>query len=216
MARQKTIQILLDQVHLQETGGPEVKDPQHLLLITLVWPRARIEEAVAVKPITLDEKTADLRKGAWTDRIIFKELVEGPFGIHVGVSKKISGKEVPEFLKFLGAQLFGIAGKEAEDLANVPVAGAVARIPFRYLSKSLSSTKKVEPKLIAEGTLDLNAEKLKPAKPSPIHIPLVATETLYRSPRRDSIKGRNLASGRKVLVKKGEENGFVDLTIVIA
>ena len=61
MARQKTIEILLDRVQLQETGGSAIRDAQHLLLVTLVWPRARIEECVTVKPITLDKKTADVR-----------------------------------------------------------------------------------------------------------------------------------------------------------
>jgi len=216
MARQKIVEILLDRVQLREIGGAERQESQHLLLVTLVWPRARIEEAAAVKPITLTKKTADVRKASWTERIIFKQLVEGPFGIHVAVTKRVSGKQAPEFLKFLAAQIFGIAGKEIEDLAVQPVAGALARIPFRYLSKSIPAGKKAAPKIIAEGSLDLNTEKLKKRKRSPIHVPIEVAETIYRPPQRDSTKGRKPSSRRRVLVKKGEENGSVDLTAVIA
>ena len=217
MARRKIIQILLDRVQLQQIGSPERRESQHLLLVTLVWPRARIAECVTVKPITLEKKTADIRKATWTERILFKQLVEGPFGIHVGVSKRVSGKEIPAFLRFLGAQIFGIAGEEIEDLTPLPAAGALARIPFRYLSKSLSSTAKAAPKLIAEGTLDLNAKKWKAAtKPLSLHVPLVATETIYRPPQRDSTKGRKPAPGRRALLKQGDANGFVDMKLVVS
>lgn len=84
MARRKILEILLDRVQIEETGGRASRDAQHLLLVTLVWPRARVEECVAVKPISLDQKAADLRKSMWIERILFKELVQGPFGMHVG------------------------------------------------------------------------------------------------------------------------------------
>ncbi len=86
MGRQSVLEILLDRVQIEETTSRARGDTQHLLLVTLVWPRARVSKSVAVKPVLLNQKTADLRKSTWTERILFKELVEGPFGMHVGVT----------------------------------------------------------------------------------------------------------------------------------
>ena len=215
MGRQGVLEILLDRVQLEETAGRPGRIAQHLLLVTLVWPRARVSECVAVKPVLLEQKNADLRKSTWTERILFKELVEGPFGLRVGITKRTSGKEISPFLRYVGSRLCSVAGKEIEDLILTPVLGPLARIPFRYGTKYLSlKPQKKEPPLIAEAGIDLSVDQLKEkkGKASPIHIPLVAPVAIYRPIQRKPKKGGKAAATRRILLKEGDKNGSVDMT----
>ena len=205
----RAFEVLLDRVEVKETG--ERKAGQHMVMASLVWPRPRIAERVAVKTVDLDKGVVDLKKAKWTDRIVFKELIDGPFGLELGVTERVTDSEFAEFLRFMASSVLKVAGGEAEDMMTNAVLGGVVKVPFQFLAKMISDSGKDGPKVIAAGSLDLHSEETwKKNESKQFKVPLTAPETIYKVTRRR--REGTLQTRRRKLIEAGTDNGVIVFT----
>jgi len=154
----RTLEMMLDKVTVKETGARRKKG-QHMVIATLVWPRPLIAERVSAKTLEFEGNVVDLKKSDWITRIVFKERVDGPFGVELGVTERMSDSEIADFFKFLGSSLMKLMGNEAEDMMVSSLAGGLVKIPFQFLSKFISDIGDKGPKIIAGGSICLHAEE---------------------------------------------------------
>ena len=208
----RTLEMLLNKVEVKETGARR-KSGQHKVIATLVWPRPRIAERVAAKTLEFEENVLDLKKSDWITRIVFKELIDGPFGIELGVTERMSDSEVADFFKFLGSSLMKLMGNEAEDMMTSSLAGGLVKIPFQFLSKFISDIGDKGPKIIASGSVCLHAEetwKKKNAETKTFKVPLTAPEKIYKITR--TRRHGQMQSRRRTLLEAGADNGVIEFT----
>jgi len=208
--KRQIFELTLDKLSLDVTGAKGNKGSTHLITFRLIWPRPAIAERIAVKAVDLTGKSVSLVTKPWVERILFKEKVEGPFGIELTVSEPASDRQVADFMSFLGAAMFKIATSEAADLLATPLAGALTGIPLRYLAKQALSSSKNRVRTVAIGAADLCAENLaKHGKRSPVKLRLRVEEPVTRVTRRR--KHGKSSVKRAVLLKAGQPNGEVVL-----
>jgi len=208
----RTLEMMLDRVEVKETGARR-KDGQHMVIATLVWPRPLIAERVSAKMLGFEGNVVDLKKSDWITRIVFKERVDGPFGIELGVTERMSDSEIADFFKFLGSSLMKLMGNEAEDMMVSSLAGGLVKIPFQFLSKFITDLGDKGPKIIAGGSICLHAEetwKKKNTETKTFKVPLTAPETIYKVTRTRR-QGR-LQTRKRKLLDAGSENGVLEFT----
>lgn len=211
MYKRRIFELLLERVQIDVVGGRKTRGSKHVLSASLTWPRPAIAERFAVKTLDFENNTADLSKSDWTARILFKETVQGPFGLEVSVTEPLSTGQAGEFLKFMGLSILKLARAGAGDLAASPIGSGLIKLPFEYLGKIASSSDKKPPRLIGAGKVDLSADdKWKAGKLVRIEIPLTAPETIYKTVR--SRKHGELSARRRTLLKAGQPNGTAVLS----
>ena len=205
----RVFEVLLDRVEVKETGGQ--KAGRHMVMASLVWPRPRIAERVAVKTVDIEKGVVDLKKARWTDRIVFKELIDGPFGLEFGVTERVTESQFREFLRFMSSSVLKVAGGEAEDMMSNALLGGVVKVPFQFLAKMISDSGKDGPKVIASGSLDLHSEETwKKNESKQFKVPLTAPETIYKVTRRR--REGTFQTRRRKLIEAGADNGVIVFT----
>lgn len=205
----RAFEVLLDRVEVKETGGR--KDGRHMVMVSLVWPRPRIAERVSVKTIDIEKGSVDLRKAKWMDRVVFKELINGPFGMKIGVTERVTESQFAEFLRYMASSVLKVAGGEAEDMIVNAVLGGIVEVPFEFLAKMLSKSGKDGPKVIASGSLDLHSEETwKKNESKQFKVPLTAPETIYKVTR--SRREGTFQTRRRKLMEAGTDNGIIVFT----
>lgn len=205
----RAFEVLLDRVEVKETGGR--KDGRHMVMVSLVWPRPRIAERVSVKTIDIEKGSVDLRKAKWMDRVVFKELINGPFGMKIGVTERVTESQFAEFLRYMASSVLKVAGGEAEDMIVNAVLGGIVEVPFEFLAKMLSKSVKDGPKVIASGSLDLHSEETwKKNESKQFKVPLTAPETIYKVTR--SRREGTFQTRRRKLMEAGTDNGIIVFT----
>ena len=206
----RTLELMLDKVTVKETGARRKKG-QHMVIATLVWPRPLIAERVSAKTLAFEGNVVDLKKSDWITRIVFKERVDGPFGVELGVTERMSDSEIADFFKFLGSSLMKLMGNEAEDMMTSSLTGGLIKIPFQFLSKFISDIGDKGPKIIAGGSICLHAEetwKKKNTETKTFKVPLTAPETIYKVTR--TRRHGQMQSRRRTILKAGDDNGIIE------
>lgn len=207
--QRRTLELTLSKVDLRVTGEPAGVSSEHLLVARLLWPRPAIVEKVAFKSIELADGALDLGEADWTDRILFKEQVLGPFGVEIGVTTRVRDARVSEFVRTFVSSLFSIAGSEADDLAT-GLPGGLVSLPFKGLARDASGSGSDDPRLIAAGARTLVAEELGSGTgEEPVAIDLVAPEPVWRIKR--GRKQGQPSARRETLLKADQPNGAVGL-----
>ncbi|MFC1497817.1 hypothetical protein ACFLS1_04985 [Verrucomicrobiota bacterium] len=212
----RILEMLLDRLEVKEAGGGKTHG-QHVIMTSLVWPRPRIAERISLKTVDLKGKAVELRKAAWTDRIVFKEVIEGPFGIEFGVTERMAESQFTEFVRFLASSMMKLAGSEAEDVVTNAVLGGLVKVPFQFLSKMIAGFGEEGPKIIASGSLDLHSEKTwnlssqkRSAAAKTFKVPLTVPEAIYKITRRS--KAGRFRTRRRKLIEAGADNGVIIFT----
>jgi len=173
MAKKAQVEILLAGA---EIGGiklqPHLVKTTRLVTVDLVCPRTGVAHKTAAKEVKFQKAKADVRGQSWTERVMYREDVEGHFGFAVQLSEVLDDEW---FEKFLRATL-KIALKEfrnvmqqytvgIHDIASAPI-DALAQLEGTYPG----------PKTAAQGVLDVTEEMLPEAGKSvivevPLHRP---------------------------------------------
>ena len=206
----RVLEVLLERVEVRETGARKGSG-RHVVLGSLIWPRPRIVERTAAKTVELEDNVADLKKATWADRVVWKEVVEGPFALEFAVTERVTDSQLADLLRSLGSSVLKLAGEEAEDMIASSLAGGVVKVPFRFLSKVIADSGKKGPKVIATGSLDLHSEETwGKSETKKFKMPLTAPDAVYRVTRTRR-EGRLKTRRRKVL-NAGAENGVVVFT----
>lgn len=224
----RRLELMLDRVEVKETGARRKKG-RHMVIVTLVWPRPRIAERVSAKTLEFKDNVVDLKKSDWISRIVFKESIDGRFGIELGVTERMSDSEVADFFRFLGSSFMKLMGNGAEDMMASCLGGGLAKIPFQYLSKFISDLGDKGPKIIASGSIVVHSEETwnssssrlsrgqnsaaarkKNTETKSFKVPLTAPETIYKVTR--TRRHGEMQTRRRTIMKAGEDNGVIEFT----
>lgn len=181
------------------------KPSKRVITVTLVWPRPLVASRVAVQTQTFSREGLEVAGQDWSERILFKETVEGPFGVIVQVSESLTAQQLAKVAGALGEGVLKAAGTEAARIAVGPGLTALARLPFTYLAGESSALGKTA-KVVAAGRVTLM-----PGEPGVVEIPLVVPEDVVQV-RRSKRAGR-MQTRRETLHKQGEAAGLVRLDV---
>ena len=156
-----------------EIGGiklqPHLVKTTRLVTVDMICPRSAIAKKTAAKEVKFQKAKADLKGQGWTERVMFREDVDGHFGFAVQLSEVLDDEW---FEKFLRATV-KIALKEFRDLAKTYTVGIsdIASAPIDALAQ-LEGTYP-GPKTVAQGVLDVTEEMLpEPGKTVTVEVPL--------------------------------------------
>lgn len=186
----KTLELRIQSLRLDPPfAGPARME--RLRIATLIWLRPLIAERISSKPVKSVKGTLDLSGAAWSERILFKENVEGSFGLVLRVTEPLSETKIARFLAPWGAGLLRLAGTETGKLAGDPWSAALARIPLQLLAGELGNAAK-EPTIVAAGRVTL-----RPGQSEILRVPLVSPRDRYRTETR-RIAGRR--SSRRIRI----------------
>ena len=209
MVKRMVCELSLERVEVGVSGAN--KTGMHMLLASLVWPRAAIAERVAIKKLRMDGDAADLSKAGWTGRILFKEIVQGPFGIEIGLTGPLADPQIERLLSFVGSTLLKLAAAGAGDAASTDLGGGLMKIPFQLLAGKTTQPKPEDAPLIASGRVDLPAaEEWQAGKTVRVEVPLTAPRTIHKTTRQR--RHGEVSARRRTLLKAGESNGRAILT----
>ena len=162
-----------------EIGGiklqPHLVKTTRLLTVDLVCPRASIAKKTAAKEVKFQRAKADLKGQGWTERVLFREDVEGHFGFAVQLSEVLDDEWFEKFLR----TTFKIALKEFRGLMQKYTVGIddIASAPLDALAQMEGTYP--GPKTVAQGVLDVTEDMLPEAGKSvtvevPLHRPKFA------------------------------------------
>lgn len=197
--------VSLDELHVEETGfmsGPYVFE------FDLVLPRPSVSDAS--RPILVDDLPDEPRD--WSDRpfrerVLFKEIVEGPLSLGLTVYPA----EDP-FLEQLSGVIQSLGTELASQYLNFRVSTLRSMVGLAQEEGIANPEKKLE-KSIATGTAHLEPES---EEEQTLEVPLEATSRLKNpTPATDSDVPERLRDDvhDEILKEPGESNGYVELTV---
>ena len=162
-----------------EIGGiklqPHLVKTTRLVTVDMICPRASIAKKTAAKEVKFQKAKADLKGQGWTERVMFREDVDGHFGFAVQLSEVLDDEWFEKFLRATAK----IALKEFRDLAKTYTVGIsdIASAPIDALAQMEGTYP--GPRTVAQGVLDVTDEMLPEAGKSvtvevPLHRPKFA------------------------------------------
>ena len=171
MKNQKVaVEVLLAGV---EIGGiklqPHLVKTTRLVTVDMVCPRSAVARKTAAKEVKFRKAKADLKGQGWTERVMFREDVDGHFGFAVQLSEMLDDEWLEKFLRATAK----IALKEFRDMAQKYTVGIddIASAPIDALSQ-LEGTYP-GPKTVAQGVLDVTEDMLpEMGKMTTVEVPL--------------------------------------------
>ncbi len=200
------IEISLVGCTLQKTLNGRKKESAHLVQSSLLWPRAGIAVRKGNSKVDMFAGECDLSEESWSRRIVFKENVESTFGIRVDITEAIGSEALEEFLRFMAGTVMGIGADLFEDATP---GGVIVAAPVNYLAKKVR--KMPEADLIATGILDVASDQIPAEGEKRYTISLTAPKDVIKRSRRTV--NRKIKVTRKMLMKRGEPNGELTLSI---
>ena len=143
-----------------EIGGiklqPHLVKTTRLLTVDMVCPRASIAKKTAAKEVKFQRAKTDLKGQGWTERVMFREDVDGHFGLAVQLSEVLDDEWFEKFLR----TTFKIALKEFRDLAKTYTVGIsdIASAPLDALAQMEGTYP--GPRTAAQGVLDVTEDMM--------------------------------------------------------
>ena len=130
---------------------PHLVKTTRLVTVDLICPRSSIAKKTAAKEVKFQKAKADLKGQGWTERIMFREDVEGHFGLAVQLSEVLDDEWFEKFLRATAK----IALKEFRDVVQQYTVGIsdIASAPIDALAQ-LEGTYP-GPRTVAQGVLDV-------------------------------------------------------------
>ena len=181
----------------------------------LVYPRLTLAQKTSSKTLTLDGATVVKPAfKSWTDRILFKEPVQGTFGIEFSLSDKLSEKELENAVSSTGATLLRLLGDAFADSIGVKGLNGFMELPLDGLAKVLSG-KTYSAKTAAQGVIDIEGSdysSLKSGEEKTLTFPIVSTRDIVDEKHR-STKSQSDRVVRKTTLKADATLGTVTLKI---
>lgn len=206
MYRRRVFELTLGGIALQVTGAGRSKKSQHGVTADLLWPRPAIAARTAVSTVTLHEGATDMSGSSWCDRILFKETVQGPFGIELCVTERMSSQALRLFVADFSATVLKTMASGVQGMAAGAAAGALLKLPFLHLGRLAAEAGKAPARVIAGGSLDLSADdEWAAGEMRRLEIPLVAPCAIYRTVR--TRRAGRPATKRTTVLKAGQPNG---------
>lgn len=204
-----SLELTLETIALRETGSSTGADTRHLLTATLLWPRLGVARKLSSQPCRLQGGSARFEAQDWCDTILFKETVEGRFGLAVSVSEALSDERLDAFLRFFGQNAFALASDLVDDWAG-PV-GKFAAAPLDFAARQLAKSSET-PAAIAAGVLPLDvADWTDRGRAFALTLPLKAPHDITQVRRRPAAARKGSRAVRTVRLPKDAPNGEIRL-----
>ncbi len=204
------LELLLRDIRL--TARPQGKArSRHVLTATLLWPRPLIAQRQAVRDVTLVDGHADLAQQPWTERVLFKENVEGRFGILLSLSDALTDAALERVLRAVASEAIKAQGALlAGELAGGVLPVALWTAPLSVLARDVARPS--DPAAFARGAIDAASEQAIPptGETSGLWtVPLVAARDVTRTSRQR--RAGKLRTIRRVVHTAGEPLGEATL-----
>jgi hypothetical protein len=210
--RRRVAEVQIRSIELRSDAGG-CRDKQHLLVAGLVWPRPAIAERTAVQRISFgSQREEDFSGKSWVERILFKETIQGPFALRIGLTRAIPSDRLREMLKWLNETALDLAGTVAGRLAGGGPGGDFAEAPFDGLSRFFKSGEFADTEWLGRGTVDAcGDENWQEGQTRDFEIPLVVPRDIYSV---DSTRSHGEAGmKRRLEIEQGKQNGFARVSI---
>ncbi len=204
--RRNTLELTLEGVTGDGPWGRSRGGSERLVTASLIWPRPLVAQRVSAHPLRFGQEGLEMAGRDWSEKVLFKEAVEGPFGLVVQISQTMTAQQLTRLAAALGDIALRAVGSEAGRLVDGSGLTSLARFPFTYLASQLSGVGKT-PQVVAAGRMTLL-----PGERGAIDLPLVVPEDVVRV-RRVRQAGR-VQSRREVLHTSGDFAGVVHLRAV--
>ena len=209
----KDLDILIESIELL----PEVfaGKSSRVVDFRLVYPRLAIAQKTSSKVIELNG--AAIVKptfSTWTERILFKESVQGTFGLEIDISEPMTAKELENAASSAASALVKLFGGLAADAIGLKSLNPFAELPASGIAKFLSGSS-YSAKTDATGAIDIPGETyahLKPGDDALVTLPVAAARDIVKETHR-STKSRTDAVARRKIARQGDAVGSITLRL---
>lgn len=181
----------------------------------LVYPRPTLAQKTSSKTLELDG--AQVLKpdfATWTGGILFKEPVQGTFGMEFSLSDRVSDKDLEGAASAAGASLLRLLGDALADAAGIKALNSFIDFPVAGLAKAVTG-KAATVKTAAWGAIDVEAAAyatLKPGEAMTLTIPILAAHDVVEE-RRRATKTQGDRVSRKVVARADSSVGAVNVRL---
>ena len=180
----------------------------HLLGIDLVCPRPTVARKSSERVLALEDGVFAPPSPAWTESVVFKETINGRFGISVTVSEALTDAAMETFFRTGATALVKFLAGFAGAAVTIPHLDDIAEIPFSAVTKALG--KDHSPATVVKGCVDFPADASFPSRVI-VDVPLVAANDVFVSVRRTTKSGD--ATTRRMILAKGKPAGVCRLAL---
>jgi hypothetical protein len=206
MYRRNTMEMRLQAIQGKGPWAQGGKISNRLVTVTLVWPRPLMASRVVAQTHSFTRDGLDVSGKDWSERILFKETVEGPCGVIVQVSESMTAQQLTRAAAAVGEAVLRAAGSAAASIAVGPGMTALARFPFSFLAGEISGLGKTA-KVVAAGRITLVPGE----HASVMEVPLQVPEDVVQLRR--STRGGRVQTRRETLHKAGDAAGTALLEV---
>lgn len=192
--RRKTATIFLDEITVLENGRQGNADAENIVMVGLIWPRPMIDLRTAAKSVRIEDgERIQFSNQPFHEKILFKEIVGGPFGITFEVTERKSPGMIAQFLSSIATDIVNAAfpvppsSETFRRIVHAGVSGVGRQVqspPRETILRIAFGHALIDPLTAASGRLE---------------IPLVAPDTI-------GVSGAG-RSRRAALLTKGQPNG---------
>lgn len=205
MATRKTVEGVIRALKIQKNpGGAPSGACSHVLTAEVIWPRPAIQTKVYASAATFNNGEMDC--GNWLKSVVFKETVEGSFGVRFGVSEPATSSEIRKFFgNILKAGVSLVTGFAADAAGNEDLSEFITS----PVSQAASMTASSQIRTIAQCEAALSLQEIIDAGDGGllVRLPLVCPSDFVR---RVSSAGQKVHRTKK-MISKGEANGYAEV-----
>jgi hypothetical protein len=172
-----------------------------VLLAELILPRPSIAKKSALKDCRVTKGKRSFVREPFYEKGLFKEKVDGPFGVRVSLSRPLKHPELNQFLR----QLLGTGLESSADLLSAPSLSplTIFNDVVEEAAEQIADRLTASETFIAIGGIDLDSETL---SAGPVHIPLKLQESIRRS---EGPVGPKARETRKTTAKRYKKGSIV-------
>lgn len=209
----KDLEISIEAIELDKTVFKGRS--KRIMDFKIIYPRLTLAQKTTSKTLTLDGgKVVKPGFVRWVDSILFKENVQGTFGLECSVSSPASGKELEGAAASAGGSLLRLFGDLIASATGLKTAGSFTELPIDALAKVVTSSA-YSSKAVAQGAIDITGEDyeaLKTGQATVKELPLLAVRDIVEEKHR-STKSQADKVTRKTVIKAETQIGRVKLKI---
>ena len=206
MYQRDTVEMHLRAIEGEGPWARGSKRSERLVTVSLIWPRPLVASRVAVQTHTFTHAGLNTAALGWSETVLFKENVEGPFGVVVQVSQSMTAQQIARVAGALGDAVLRAAGSEMARVAVGPGLTALARFPFTFLAGGISNLGKTAT-VEAAG----RASFVPGQQDGEVEVPLLVPEDVVRVRR--SSRGGRTQTRRQTLHKANDPAGVAKLEL---
>ena len=181
----------------------------------ILYPRLTVAQKTFSKTLTVeDARMVKPAFDSWTDRILFKEPVQGAFGIEFSISEAVSEKDLENAAATATASLLRLLGDAASDALGLKAASGFVELPANALAKAITGST-YSAKTAAQGSLDIlesDYAALKAGEERTLSFKMLAARDIVEE-RHRATKTQSDRVTRRTLVKADAPVGTVTLTL---